>query len=184
MREPTHSPNEMVIFNNYLQTCINYELIIGSGITELSRQMLPRSRDKLIAVTLPEGLLDIGIHTFYNCYNLQSIIIPGSVTQIGESAFKGCTNLANIKLEFPPANGEMVIGQNAFKDCSQNMTLTFSGENGEGGGIYISGRLSRTDGAFTVNAPSFDPCIQDQFSYPFGWWNIREGGTIDHVVFT
>ena len=44
----------------------------------------------ITAVTLPEGLLDIGWFAFYNCHALVNVTIPSSVASIGYAVFDGC----------------------------------------------------------------------------------------------
>lgn len=73
-----------------------------------------------IAVTqiLPEG--------FKNMVNLETIIIPNSITVIGDNAFYGCTNLTNASLPSSITS----IGQYAFYDCSSLTEITIpSGVN-------------------------------------------------------
>ena len=44
----------------------------------------------ITAVTLPEGIHDVGWFAFYNCHNLINITIPQSVCSIGYAVFDGC----------------------------------------------------------------------------------------------
>ena len=68
----------------------------------------------LTSVVLPSGITAIGNYTFQNCSALSSIDIPSSVTSIGQYAFYGCSSLGSI--DFPPQL--KTIGQNAFSGCS------------------------------------------------------------------
>ena len=56
----------------------------------------------------------IGDNMFFNCTNLQYLIMPENVTSIGQYAFYGCSSLNSVII------GKSVtkIGANAFKDCS------------------------------------------------------------------
>ncbi len=47
--------------------------------------------------------------------NLQSVVIPSSVTHIGNAAFEQCINLKSVSL----SNGLQYIGNRAFAECSQ-----------------------------------------------------------------
>jgi len=60
------------------------------------------------------GLTSVPKGTFQNCTNLQSTIIPATVSTIGEKAFYSCSALKSITL---PSNIS-VIGDNAFEKCS------------------------------------------------------------------
>ena len=44
----------------------------------------------LTAVTLPEGLVEIGASAFKGCQNLASVTLPESLTTVGNYAFRGC----------------------------------------------------------------------------------------------
>lgn len=44
-----------------------------------------------------EGVTNIGLNAFFNCYRLESIELPDSVEEIGGYAFYGCENLKQIK---------------------------------------------------------------------------------------
>jgi len=44
-------------------------------------------------VIIPENVIKIGKHSFFDCINLKEIIIPESVAKIGEQAFLNCNNL-------------------------------------------------------------------------------------------
>ena len=45
---------------------------------------------------LPEGVTEIGSFFFYECANLEQIILPSSVTQIYDYAFDKCDNLKTV----------------------------------------------------------------------------------------
>ena len=60
------------------------------------------------------SLSSINSYAFYNCYNLRSLIIPGTVTLIGESAFCACGLTGNLTIP----NTVTMIGSSAFYGCS------------------------------------------------------------------
>lgn len=45
-----------------------------------------------MSVHLPQGLEKIGIKAFADCYNLEDLVVPLSVTYIYSDAFKNCKN--------------------------------------------------------------------------------------------
>ena len=61
---------------------------------------------------------------FKGCYNLQSLILPQSLTYISYMAVAGCKNLKSVDI---PASVEE-IEQSAFEDCRSMETLTFGGK--------------------------------------------------------
>ncbi len=65
------------------------------------------------AVTIPDGVTEIGMYEFSGRRNLTSVVIPDSVTEIGEWAFRGCSSLTSVTL----GNGVTSIGYSAFTDC-------------------------------------------------------------------
>lgn len=69
---------------------------------------------EITAVSLPDGLTNIGVGCFNGCSNLTSIVIPNSVTSIGHQAFKDCSHLASITM----SSSVTEIGEYAFKNCA------------------------------------------------------------------
>jgi hypothetical protein len=64
----------------------------------------------------------IGDRAFYNCSNLETVIIGDGVTTIGTEAFAGCKALVNLDM----GNGVSSIGDKAFKDCTSLESVTIS----------------------------------------------------------
>lgn len=81
----------------------------------------------LTAVTLPEGLVEIGTYAFKPCCNLESIIIPSSVNSIGISAFSECKALKDVYCQ---AVNVPETHSSAFNNSPiENMTLYVPGES-------------------------------------------------------
>ena len=66
-----------------------------------------------------EGTLTIGDRAFVNCYRLQSIAIPDSVTQIGDDAFAGCSNMQSLVIP----NSITEIGYGVFYLCKKLQSI-------------------------------------------------------------
>ncbi|MBR4042045.1 MAG: leucine-rich repeat domain-containing protein [Bacteroidaceae bacterium] len=75
---------------------------------------------KIVSVTIPEGVTDIGSSAFWGCTKLASITIPESVTSIGLGAFRDCSSLTSITI---PEN-VMSIRVWAFYGCSSLTSVT------------------------------------------------------------
>lgn len=70
--------------------------------------------ESMTDITLPKGLVMIGIEAFELCKKLTSITLPESVTTIGEKAFAGCWELASINI---PKKVQFV-GNDLFHGCT------------------------------------------------------------------
>ena len=69
-------------------------------------------------ITLPEGVTELQ-GTFYNCYDLETIILPDSLENIPPIAFQGCINLKSIAL---PPNLKF-LGSMAFAECKSLISI-------------------------------------------------------------
>ena len=65
------------------------------------------------------NVASIGNSAFYDCYGLNSIVIPNSVTSIGSSAFKYCSGLTSIII----GSGVTSIGDEAFYNTKLKKTI-------------------------------------------------------------
>ena len=63
---------------------------------------------------IPDSVTSIGDSAFWGCSSLSSIVIPDGVTSIGECAFSDCSSLSNIGIP----NSVTSIGDSAFWGCS------------------------------------------------------------------
>lgn len=63
---------------------------------------------------IPSGIKRIGKGCFTYCTELESVIIPDTVTEIDDYAFCNCTNLVKIKIP----NSVIKIGNHAFDGCT------------------------------------------------------------------
>ena len=72
-------------------------------------------------VVIPNSVIYIGGHAFFDCHSLTSVTIPDSVKDIWAEAFRGCSGLTRIAIPNSVTN----IMDNAFRECSglTNMTL-------------------------------------------------------------
>jgi hypothetical protein len=97
------------------------ELVIPEGVTSIVQYAFFGSR--IMGITIPNSVSDIGVGAFEECKNLKNISIPEGVTNIGEDAFRDCENLTSITI--PASMSE--IGENAFYECKNLATIIFAG---------------------------------------------------------
>jgi hypothetical protein len=68
----------------------------------------------LRAISIPNGVAEIGDKAFYECKFLKTVTRPAGVTEVGNNAFSGCESLDNVVIP----NGVTKIGDSAFWGCS------------------------------------------------------------------
>jgi hypothetical protein len=112
------------------------------------------------AVVIPpiinnQPVTSIGGNAFFQCSNLTSVTIPGSVTSIGEDAFYSCANLTNATI----ANGVTSIGYEAFCQCTGLTSVTIPGSVTSIAEGAFHDCASLTSVYFTGNAPSADTTV-------------------------
>ena len=105
--------------NLYLNGQKLVSVTVPEGVTEVKAYTFYGFKD-LIQVTLPEGVTAIGIHAFSDCSSLTSITLPQGLTAIGRSAFGDCSSLTGITI---PAS-VTTIGNSAFYGCSSLTSIT------------------------------------------------------------
>ena len=74
----------------------------------------------LTAVTLPDGLVEIGAYAFRECQNLASVTLPESLTTLDHSAFSSCKSLRAVKI---PSKVTTIPDQ-CFNGCSSLESVT------------------------------------------------------------
>ena len=77
-------------------------------------------RNNLETIILPNTVTSIGIHAFHNCSGLKSMTIPNSVTSIGTWAFNDCSSLTSVTIP----NSITSIDAYAFWGCSGLTSVT------------------------------------------------------------
>ena len=69
--------------------------------------------ENTVEYTVPDGTEIIGHCSFYHCYAVEKLTLPGTVTEIEERAFHKMTGLAEIDV----GAGLVKIGEDAFLGC-------------------------------------------------------------------
>ena len=80
---------------------------------------------KILKVTISEGVTSIGDYAFYGLYNFEQISIPNSIITIGEGAFYSCDGLTSIII---PDN-VTEIGDGIFTYCDNIANIIVSSGN-------------------------------------------------------
>ena len=76
--------------------------------------------NQLTSVIIPNSITSIEPYTFQNCSGLTSITIPNSISYIGNQAFSGCGSLSFITMKcYPPT-----IYSNTFSGFPMNIPIT------------------------------------------------------------
>jgi hypothetical protein len=78
------------------------------------------SGTSLTAVTIPDGVKELGVVVFYNCKSLRTITIPAGVKELRSSAFYDCTSLESITI---PDSVE-TLGDSVFRGCTSLKSIT------------------------------------------------------------
>lgn len=107
----------------FLGCCELKSVSIPEGVTRIGENAFGCCYD-LENISLPFSLTYIGGGAFDSCYALKSITIPDSVEELGRYAFNGCYALTLIEL----SDGLTALGENAFRGCSEELVISFKGE--------------------------------------------------------
>lgn len=160
-----------VTYNNYTYPVTTIGTSAFESCTNLQSVTLPNSITtintdafyyctKLGSVNLPEGLTTIGLRAFYSC-NLDTIIVPSTVTSMGNKAFY---NNPIKSVTWLPANCSVGTGEDSpfYNANSQVASFTF-GNQVQTVPSYICYKMSQLD---TIVLPSSVSSLgQNAFTY-------------------
>ena len=94
---------------------------VSGDVTVLPARVFS-SRERLVAVELNEGLVEVGDAAFNCCSSLEYVRMPTSVKTIGEFAFSECGKLSHVAI---PEEGRLeAIGKYAFYGCVSLTEIT------------------------------------------------------------
>ena len=125
---------------------------LPAGLTQIGNNAF-RSCGAVSAVDLPEGLKRIGESAFRDCAALTDAALPARLTSIGREAFYGCEGLTSLSL---PA-GLQALEESVFYGCTGLKNVS------------LSGRVSR------IGASAFACCERlSELKLPAGLTEIGE----------
>lgn len=104
---------------NTMSPCAISKINLPNSVTSIGYSAFSGCTS-LTDINIPNSVTSIGYFAFYNCTSLTNINIPNSVTSIGYRAFYNCDNLKSVYMNAstPPS-----IGDQAFHDCSKDLTI-------------------------------------------------------------
>ena len=103
-------------------------------------------------ISFPEGTLELQGGSITNCKNLESVVLPSTLTKIGPDVFSGCTSLSAIEI---PENVTS-IGEGAFSGCTSLQRFNGKFASSDGQFLYSGTSLIAVAGnssSFTI--PSY-----------------------------
>lgn len=80
----------------------------------------------LNSIIIPDNIICIGDNVFWNCVELTNVIIGQNVISIGRSAFSNCISLESVTIPKSVVN----IGEYAFSSCSSLTSVIFKNTTG------------------------------------------------------
>lgn len=86
-------------------------------------QGAPWGKEGIKKLVIEGGVTSVGDGAFYDCYDLESVIIPDSVKEIGYQAFCFCEKLTELSI----GKGVEELGESAFSWCSSLTSVTIPG---------------------------------------------------------
>ena len=95
------------------------EKVNGQTITAINLFAF-RSNQNINSIILPDSITDIGEESFAWCTNLKKVVLPKNLTQINVGLFRKCTSLETIELP----KTVTFIDAEAFEGCSSLKEIT------------------------------------------------------------
>ena len=106
-------------FNNAIDSSQITSFTFGDSVKHIPAYLCD-GMENLQSVVIPNSVTSIGEGTFYGCSSLTSITIPNSVTSVGGQAFESCYSLTSITIP----NSITSIKERTFYGCPSLTSIT------------------------------------------------------------
>ena len=106
--------------------CADINILVKGALTAVGDAAF-KGCNALEEIRFAEGLTQIGNEAFSGC-GLKEIMLPQSLVRIGEDAFAYCEALQTAVLYGTATEGELVVGDSAFRECGL-VTVFFFGDD-------------------------------------------------------
>ena len=117
-------------------TSVHWNAINYDNISSSSDAPFDYILTQITSFTFGDAVESIPAYLCYGMENLQSVVIPNSVTSIGESAFSYCSSLNSVTI----GNSVTRIGERAFSYCSAISDITITADSME---EYLNGYTNK-----------------------------------------
>lgn len=112
-------------------------------------------------ITLPSGLTRIGNSAFYDCQNLESVVIPDAVVDVEDCCFMYCSKLANVQI----GSGIHKIPNRCFSLCVKldNVEIGTAVDTIGVCAFYADSALhniSFAEGLSVIDSSAFKRCVE------------------------
>lgn len=143
---------------------VSLDLSATEGLTSFPNNSSDQTKgfyncQNLENIVLPETITNLGKNTFNGCSSLTSIVIPDSVTSLNDNVFIHCTSLTSVTL---PQNLTS-IGAGTFNDCQALTEINFPDSLTSIGSsafvkCYALEEVEFPDGLTTIGSSIFNNC--------------------------
>lgn len=122
----------------------------------------------LRCINIPHGTTTLGFQqAFYNCYSLENVNIPSTVSEVKSGTFRGCSSLRTVSLPKEIS----VIESNAFRACSTLERITLPDTVRSIGeyaffNCYALNKTNIPEGVDTVSSSSYQNTALEYIKLP------------------
>lgn len=164
-------------------------ITIDDGVTEIGSYTFCGTT-QLISITIPNSVISIKEHVFADCSALKHVTMPDNLEALGGYVFENCTELSELTIKGPIT----VVPDYAFSYCSGLNTLTFESSTTEFGdyALYNCSALTKLvipNTITSIGEGAFNGCsnITDltiPFSYTITTKMFAGCTNVTHIKFT